>query len=112
MIKTIKDLLESYNIPVPEDVPETLLNYVINEEGMESYGDYHTEKQGDRTVHVFSTLNDVPDIAYPLKIENILDLDKESATWSEIRTWEGSGERSAGVSKTIYADGTVIDGMT
>ena len=83
MIKTIKDLLEYYDIDV--DAPDYVLNYEFPEE-VESYGEYHTEKHDGKTVHVFTNEGEVE--GKNIKIEYILDLNVPS--WTEIVNSEDS----------------------
>ena len=95
MIKTIKDLIQHYNITTENDIPEYVLNHQLGEP-LEHYGKYHTERVDGKTIHVFTTDNKVD--GKTVKIENILDLNTPPS-WSEIIHTEDSNTPS--YTKTI-----------
>lgn len=86
MIKTVKDLLNYYNITPEKELPEYILNHQLGEP-VESYGEYHKETVEGKTIHVFTTENKVD--GQNVKIENILDLNTPPS-WTEIIHTEDS----------------------
>lgn len=97
-MKTVKELLEKYNIIPKTEVPKYVLNHEIFEDEMDSIGEMHTEEHEGRTIYVWTVegvmSDDMDEMAgKKYKVERILDVNGDSQAFTTISNIGGVEDR-------------------